>query len=424
MKTIFSFVGILFLMTVNAQKFDCSSKTTSYQELFKAKKLAESFEIWTEVKKNCPKESESLYTDGFKILQYKIDNATTEEEKTTLVRDKMELYDQYNKYFPLSTADYEVSKAMVLHDNKIQAKDEIFTLFNNGFTNAPKSISNAKAIYLYYSLCYEKYKEGNKNYSSDIIIEKYMLVNSMLTNLQDTRPEKSQEYRAALRAINNLSKDVTTCDNLGAYYEKNYQANIKNINWITTALTSLSEKCSALPIFATMAEKLYSTKATSQSAYFMALSYTKQKKFSAAIEYYNNSAQMQPNPLEKAAIYYTLATGLSSGDKSKSKEYINKALTYDPKMGKAYFYLAQIYSSSKEECGKTDFEKKSVIYLAIQTANKAGTVDSKLKPAANKMVENLTPHSLTKEEIKKAKMNGKSQTIGCWINETITFPSK
>jgi hypothetical protein len=424
MKTIFSFVCILFITSSIAQKFDCLSKTTAYQELYKAKKISESFEIWSEVKKNCPKESETVYTDGFNILQYKIDNAVTPEEKTTLARDKMKLYDQYNKNFPLTTADFEINKAMVLYDNKIDAKDEIFSLLNSGFSKAPNSISNANAIYLYFSLYYEKYKAVDKNYPSDVVLEKYTLVNFLLSQLQTSNPEKIEQYKTAQRGINALAKDLATCDNLSSYYEKNYLSNQENIDWISTALQTLSSKCSAEPIFNTMAEKLYSVKVTSQSAYFMALANVKLRKSKEAIKYYEESAQLQTNTIEKASIYYTLATGIASGDKSKSKEYLNKALSFDPSMGKAYLFLAQNYSYSKEECGKTDFEKKAVIYLAIQTAKKAAIADPKLKPTVDKMTTDLTSQSLTQEEIKKAKMNGKTLTIGCWINETITFPSK
>jgi tetratricopeptide (TPR) repeat protein len=424
MKTVFSFVSILFITNGIAQKFECESKTLTYQELYKAKKIVESFEIWSEVKKNCPKESEIIYNDGFPILQFKIDNAGSEEEKIAFVRDKMKLYDQYNKNFPFTTADFEVNKAMILYDNKIDAKDEIFNLLNSGFSNASKSVTNANAIYLYFSLCYEKHKQGNKDFPSDLVIEKYMLVNLMLTQLQVTNSQKFQEYKTAQQGINALAKDIATCDNLATYYEKNFPSNNDNTDWISTGLNCLSGKCSANPIFATMAEKLYSIKVTPQSAYYMALSSTKQKKFTEAIQFYNESAQLDPNPLEKANLYYTLASGLVSVDKSKSKEYLNKALTFDPKMGKAYLFLAQIYSSSAEECGKTDFEKKAIFFLAIQTVNKASYVDSNLKATADKMAEYYVPKSLNQDDIKKAKMNGKSLYIGCWINENITFPSK
>jgi hypothetical protein len=62
--------------------------------------------------------------------------------------------------------------------------------------------------------------------------------------------------------------------------------------------------------------------------------------------------------------------------------------------------------------------------LAIQTLRKANLADPKLQPTADKMVANYASQSLTQDEINKAKMNGKSLNIGCWINETVTFPSK
>ena len=93
-------------------------------------------------------------------------------------------------------------------------------------------------------------------------------------------------------------------------------------------------------------------------------------------------------------------------------------------MGKAYLFLAQLYSNSANDCGKTDFEKKTVYYLAIQTAQKAGVVEPRLKPTADKAAKDYEAKSPTAVEISKAKMNGKLVTIGCWINETITFPAK
>jgi len=424
MKTIFSLAFIFFISILNAQKYDCLPKMAAYQELYKAKKITESFELWSEVKKNCPKENETIYTDGFSILQYKIDNAVDNEEKTALVRDKMKLYDQYNKNFPLSTRDFEVNKAMVLYDNKIDAKAEIFGLLESGFLHAPNSITNANAIYLYFSMYIEKYKATDIKISSDVVLEKYTLVNSLLSQLQISHPEKIEDYTTAQRGINALAKDIASCDNLSAFYEKKYEANQENIAWLSAALNNLSGKCSAKPIFNTMAEKLYALQVTPQTAYFMALASLKQKKFPEAIRFYEESAQLHTNPIEKATVYYTLATGLVSGEKAKSKEYLIKAISFDPKMGKAHLFLAELYASSKEECGKTDFEKKAVVYLAIQTLRKASLADPKLQPTADKMVANYASQSLTQDEINKAKMNGKSLNIGCWINETVTFPSK
>ena len=432
MKAIIFILGIMFITNSNAQKFDCPSKMTEYQELFKAKKIAESFDTWTAVSKNCPKENEAVYTDGIEIIQYKIDNAASAEEKEKLVRDVLKLYDQYNKYFPLTTSDFEVNKAMTLVANKIDAKEEIFTLLDRGFTKASNKVSDANAIFTYFSMYCEKFNNGDKSITSNLVLEKYTLVNSLLNQLQAAKPDSNEseqakqnsDYKTAQTAINKLIKDLATCENLDAFYTKNYTENQENGDWITSALLSLSGKCSAKPIFNTLAEKLYAMKVTAQSANFMALANLQQRKFPEAITFYNESAELQSNPIEKSKIYYTLATGLLANDLPKSKEYLKKALTSDPKMGKAYLFLAQLYSNSANDCGKTDFEKKAVYYLAIQTAQKAGVAEPRLKPTADKAAKDYEAKSLTADEISKAKMNGKLVTIGCWINETITFPAK
>ena len=432
MKAIIFILGVMYITNSNAQKFDCPSKMTEYQELFKAKKIAESFDTWTAVSKNCPKENEAVYTDGIEIIQYKIDNAASAEEKEKLVRDVLKLYDQYNKYFPLTTTDFEVNKAMTLVANKIDAKEEIFTLLDRGFTKASNKVTDANAIYTYFSMYCEKFNNGDKSITSNSVLEKYTLVNSLLNQLQAAKPDSNEseqakqnsDYKTAQTAINKLIKDLATCENLEAFYTKNYTDNQENGDWITSALLSLSGKCSAKPIFNTLAEKLYAMKVTAQSANFMALANLQQRKFPEAIKFYNESAELQTNSIEKAKIYYTLATGLLANDLPKSKEYLKKALSSDPKMGKAYLFLAQLYSNSANDCGKTDFEKKAVYYLAIQTAQKAGVAEPRLKPTADKAAKDYEAKSLTADEISKAKMNGKLVTIGCWINETITFPAK
>ncbi|WP_293894087.1 hypothetical protein [Flavobacterium sp.] len=424
MKAIIFILSVLFITNSSyAQKFDCASKITEYQELLKEKKITEAFGPWSDVRKNCQKENEAIYTDGIQILQYKIDNAASAEEKEKLVRDVLKLYDQYNKNYPLSIPDFEVTKAMILVANKIDTKEEIFNLLDSGFTKASKNVTDANAVYTYFSMYAERFNSGDKKITSNSVLEKYTLVNSLLIQLQSSKPEK-KDYKTAKNAIDKLIKDLATCENLDAFYTKNYAANQENTDWVTSALISLSSKCSDKPIFLTLAEKLYSAKATAQSAYFMALGNLKQRKFTEATKFYNESAELQTNPTEKAKIYYTLATGLLAADFPKSKECLNKALNSDPKMGKAYLFLAQLYANGAKDCGKTDFEKKAVYYLAIQTAEKAGIAEPRLKPTSDKMAKDFEAQSATPTEISKAKMNGKSLTIGCWINETIIFPSK
>jgi hypothetical protein len=423
MKAFFSILTVLLVMNSNAQKYDCTVKTKEYQDLIKSNKIAESYNDWNEVRKNCPKENEAIYTDGITILEYKIDNVTAVEEKEKLVREEMSLYDQYYRNFPSSIPNYEAQKAMALYNHKIEANNEIVELLNSAFTKTPKSITEANVFYTYFSLYYAKYKEDSKNYTSDMVLDKYMQINTLIDALISTNTTKSSDYKSAQRGIHALAKDITNCDVLSPYYEKRFENNKDNADWLTTALSNFTVKCSGQPIYNAMAEANYKIKATTKSAYYLANSSMKQRKFPEAIKYFTEAETLETNPLEKAKLDYSLATGLLSGDKPKAKELLLKAVSLDPKMGRAYLFLAELYTNSAEECGQTPFQKKAIYYLAQTTINKAALAEPILKTTVQRMTESLTSKSLTPTEISTEKMNGKSIKIGCWINETISFPS-
>ena len=85
-------------------------------------------------------------------------------------------------------ATSESANFMALVNNKIEAKEEIFSLLDNGFTKASKNVTDAKAIYTYFSMYCEKFNAGDKRITSNSVLERYSLVNSMLTQLQTAHP--------------------------------------------------------------------------------------------------------------------------------------------------------------------------------------------------------------------------------------------
>lgn len=416
---------LLFGLNSNAQKkIDCSLQTKEYQEFLSIKNFEEAFGPWEFVAKNCPTQSESLYLEGVKIIQYKIDNAKNEEEKETSVRQLMKLYDQYHKNFPNSIEDYEVYKAMALLDNSIDSKDEVFQLLDNGINSSLNKVTSGNAIFNYFKLLTEKNKNGDKSVTNDKVIEKYTLLNNRIVTLNETNPAEKETYVAASRAINAIADNFLTCDVLTEYYEKKLAQNQENAAWLEASLNVMYEKCAATPIFLTLAEKYYALKVSAQSANYFATALLKNRKFDEAKKYFLESANLEKNTSSKATKYYTLATGIYSNDKPKAKEFLLKSIEFNPKLGKAYLFLAQLYANSASDCAKTDFEKKAVYYLATQTVKKASVADEVLKTNVAMFVKDFSKESLSESDISNAKMNGKTMTIGCWINEKITFPSK
>lgn len=424
MKALFFTLSLMTISLSHSQKYDCASKTKEYQEFLKNQDFNGSYETWLEVSKKCPKESETIYTDGLTILQYKIDNAANPEDKEKLVRNLLNLYDQFYRNFPNSVPDYEVKKAMALHNNHIEAELEILNLLESGFSKAASEVKDANAIFTYFRLCHEKYKAGDTKYNANATLDRYAIVNALLTHLQSSASGNNNDYKTAQRAIDVMSKDLATCDNLEAYFEKNYSANNDSVAWLTAALTNMTNKCGAKPVFFKMAERVYALQVTSQSAYFMAIATLKQKKFDEAIKFYNQAAELETDNVKKAEIYYALGTGLLANDMTKSKEALNKALLANPKMGSVYLFLAQQYANHATKCGKTEFEKKAIYTLAAQTARKAAAVEPNLKTTVDRMTAEYETKGLTTAIVKSEKMSGKPIAIGCWINETITFPAK
>jgi hypothetical protein len=422
---IFLFITVLlFALNTNAQKeIDCSIQTKEYQDFLKVNNFSDAFSPWEFVKNNCPKQSESIYTDGIKIGKFKIDNLSSNDEKEKEVRNLMKLYDQFHKYFPEKSQDYEINKAVLLSENIANSDEEVLALLDSGFKNAISKVIDAKIIYTYFKLYNTKFKEGDKNISTDNVIEKYTQLTGLLSKLKISTPERKEDYQAASRALVAEGRNVMNCENLSTYYEKKLPSNLENSEWLDGALETLNTRCSSSPIYLSLAEKFYKIKVTPKSSSYLALASLKNRKLDDAKKYYEESATLENDSIEKASSYYKIALAFYSTNLNKTKEYIQKALSFDPKLSKAHLYLADMYANNAEKCGKNEFEKKAIYYLAIQTAKKALINDPKLQPTVESIIKKFASKSLTLDDIIDAKMNGKSLKIDCDINETINFPS-
>ncbi|MEC4049200.1 hypothetical protein OX284_007145 [Flavobacterium sp. SUN046] len=424
MKNIFIYCALLIPIIFYGQKTDCTQNINAYQVLFQAKKIDVAYSAWLDAKSVCGTSNESIYKDGLQIIQATIVHSKSDTDKERLLREALKLFDDYHKNFPTSTADFQVAKAMLIYNYSVRADqqvDEIFYLLDKGFTTASESIKDINAINLYYNLYSNKVK--NKEIPSEGSIEKYLLLRNLIDKLQAEDPKNTKSYKILSANIDNWSKKSTTVADLTNYYQIHLESNQSNLTWLQQGVTALSVKCSDQPIFYTMAAAFYKTKVTAQSAAFMGLANAKQKKYNETINYYNEAVSLEPNSLEKAKLYYMLATLLGKNDKINAKYAINQALQFDAKMTKGYLFLAQLYADSSE-CVVSDFDKKALLYLALLTANKSLLPNNKSNAALDKFIAKYATEALTPKEISKSHLNGTSYTISCWINETIVFPDK
>ncbi|MCZ8089525.1 MAG: hypothetical protein O9282_06590 [Flavobacterium sp.] len=417
---------LMILLTIysvsNAQKMDCSKQVKEYKDFLILKKMDESIQPWESVLKNCPKDNPELYTDGITIYQYRIETAKSSEEKEKVVRDFMKFYDQFHKNFPEKSKDYEIKKGLLLVDNSIGTDDEILTLFESGFSKV-KDVEG-RVIFSYFKLFNKKYKNTDSKISTNTYVEKYSSLYQLTNEMLLSKPKYSDEYNATLRSLKSEARSVINCENLTAYYDDKINENKENVQWFETALDILSNRCSDKPIFLSMAQKFYDLNKTAKSSSFLAMASVKNRKNNDAKKYFEEAAILENDSIEKAKIYYNLGATLYNDDLEKTKQFMNKAISFDPMLDRAYLFLSNAYVNNAEKCTDNNFDKKAVYYLAIQTIKRAQNKNPKFAGKYDSLIAELEKKSLSVEEIFQAKLFGKTYKIKCGINEIVEFPQK
>ena len=129
------------------------------------------------------------------------------------------------------------------------------------------------------------------------------------------------------------------------------------------------------------------------------------------------------NPYKKSKLAFRIGVILKKKKQYiKARSYFLDALKLNPSNGKPHLLIAEMYSKSAKDCGKDNFYKRAVYWLAAKEAKKASRVDPTLQKLVNQSVANYEAKAPTKEEIFLSGLAGKTIKIGCWINRSIVVP--
>ena len=435
-------------------KSSCPASLSIFAEFAKVKNYDSAYQPWLEVRNNCPELNVATFKYGERILNHKIKNAT--DDKVFLQTSLISLYDDWLKYFPNTKRGVtEVgkilsSKAQAMVDNNLGTKREAYEIFNQAFTQDPKSFTSPKRLYTYFKTAYQLYKEGDKTVEAlfDIyeeVSEKFTLeqtnlakkLDVILKKLEDGEALTSREqrnkrvYETNTLAFSTFSGNLdamiakeSSCENLIPLYRKNFDANKSDSVWLNRAASRMDAKeCSDDPLFVELVEALHAIKPSSNSAYYLGILKDKAGDSKTALAYYEESLTLEQDVYRKADILYKIAVKFKkSGLKSKSRSYAIKALKNRPSMGKAYILIASLYASSANSCGKTQFEKRAVYWMAAKTALKAAAVDSGVKKTALKLAASYEGRAPSKTDIFTEGRAGEIISFSCWINNTVKVP--
>ena len=442
------FAGITAL-TAHAQTFKCEAGFKALEGKIKAKSYDEALPLLPALIKNCPNYNADLYTYGETALLNKLQYTRVEKDKKSLAQDLVSLYDAQEKNFPDTGA--AVKKAMLLNDKKLGTDAEVYALLNKAFDAAPNTFTDYTSLQLYFNQYLKAYETGTTGITHEQFIarfgdviaqvaavksavsEKRAAINTKLQTETLTAEEKQYLNKTAsaektLDAVaTNMTKAASkylNCEKLEQYYGANFEKNKANTGWLQGMVSVMYlSKCYKSDVLFNGAVALNAFKPGYEG--IQRLGYLSQKRndLPAAIKYYDQAAELQQDPELKANLYNDIVSLYRISDKAQAKKYIQKSAAANPKSGKPYLLLASLYTSSSKECNLSDFENKTLYFLAIEALKKAEAADEKTKATVALLTEEYAKNLPTKKEAKVAKKGkGDVITYGCWINESITLP--
>lgn len=432
--------GCLTLQSQDLNKI-CVEKMQKIDNLIKTESYFESEKV-IDASLSCKNLDEIFFLNVEKTFNY-INLSSKSDDKLKYINKLVEIYDLYDANFPKNNNRNAVKKSVLLYDNKTKTNLEIFNVLDKTFKTKKTDFVNALEINLYFKLFVEIKKSFQTNNEINDLLDTFFEINLLINKNQIELNEKlSLENLSAndkknlqnnILAFNITKKNINaqiarflTCDNLSSYYESNKEKNVSNDYWLKSLTEKMFEKnCSAKDNFNKLTIQSHKINATSKSSYYLAFSYLYKNDYEKAIQFFDESAEKETNLEEKAKIYYTIATTVFGiNNKSKCKEYLEKAIETDSKFGQPYVFLSELYKSSIQECTKNDFEKKAFNWIIINTYNKANIADPNLIRETEGLIAESLKNIPTKLEIKKAKMSDKQLTFDCWFRETILIPKK
>ncbi|MFD1094170.1 tetratricopeptide repeat protein [Salegentibacter chungangensis] len=446
-------VALLGTGALSAQSNDCATMAALAYDDAKAKNYDAAYGPLMKVREECPKYSLATYQYLERVLNDKIDKSEG-EKKAEFVEELIDVWEERLELFPNKTKKGDVYSdiAKLKYFNKIGDKESQYKAFDKAFVEDKENFTSAVGLYAYFSLLVDMQDAGER--SLEDVFEKYDDViekveeeeNDLAKTLAGLleKQEKGEQLTAKeekmikiaetnLEAYSKVKGSINAklgqradCDNLIPLYSKDFESKKDDVSWLENANARLSAKdCTEDPLFVKVSEALHKLKPSAKSAYSLGQLAESNGDYGKALEYYNEAAELETNPADKARIYYRIANNYKEkGSFSQARSFYRKALREKPSLGNAYLQIANMYASSANNCGTTTFDKRAVYWLAAEYAAKAGRVDPGLSSNANQAAAAYRGRAPQKSDVfQEGRSSGEPIQIGCWIGETVRIPS-
>ena len=426
--------GIYFMIgAVEAQtledKFGIDSAQTImnasiYSEFVKQKSYKDALPAWRYVFVNAPKFQITTYSRGVAIMAHMLKDTKNPAYLDTM----MMVYDQQIKYYGTHP---RFGEGFILgrqgSDLARFGKDDP-TIKKRAYGFLAKSFelggkgADPRTVSLMFFLA------GDLLDAEILTRDEYINVYMKVSDFTDhaikggKHVDEFKEMKTEIDAMffNSGVADCQTLDKLLTAKLNASPDDLENLKSISSLLRR--NECVDLPLFSSVAEKLYQLEPTADAAYSLAVMFLRDKDYDKAGEYLKEAIEKSDNNEDKSGYYIRLAQ-MEMGKKQFSgvKKNALESLKLNPKNGAALILIGQAYAFYAPSYGKDAFDHASVYLAAVDKFNRAKQVDPSVAAEANKWIKDSSQRFPSKDEaFFRSITEGASIKLGSWINETTT----
>ena len=395
--------------------------------------LGDAFGYWKKVLNSCPKASENIYVDGVKMISSRLKKAKDPQIKKNLVDTLMMLYDMRIHYFPVhyQTGDSQVGKILGrkgVDFYKLSPSKNYLAAFS--ILGRSIELDEAKAkgpVYIYYFRSITKMAQKGDTDTAAVVDAYDMISDYVDANIlkyeELENAKKVEEYTNIKGNIENTFEPFANCNDLVRIYQKKYNDKPEDVDLLKKITKLLDKKdCIDSELYFNATVELYKLEPSPESAYLIGKMLLRDGQYNEAIPYLEEAIKMENEKRAYKALIFLAEDFMSLKQYTKSRNAALKAAKLNPKAGKPYVIIGDLYAASAKDCGNDELTRKVAYWVAVDKYKRAKAIEPDLRESMNKRVssyqmyfpptELLFFHNLTE---------GDSYTVECWINEVTTI---
>ena len=403
----------------------CVESTSLYVEFYKQKNYKDAKGPWLQAVLHCPKSSKNLYIKGAGMYKKFIAQEKDATVKAGLIDTLMWIYDTRIENYGQKGFVLGRKGADLFRYDKTK-KEESYGYLKESFELQGNKAEKG-AITSYYQVTEQLVKDG-KLETVELITLFPKLSNVVAHNISNAKDEKAKsKWINVASLLEQIFSKYAGCPELVEIYGPKYEANPTDTNVLMQIIAFFEKSdCTEDALFLKASMSLDKIKPSAISKFGIGRSLLKKERYSEAIVYLKQAAELADTPETKLSSYkYVANTYLHLKQYSNAKTYALKMISVDSKNADAYMIIGDAYMYGSKTVGENDCEKAGGYWAAIAKYKKAKALDSSLASKANKKIQTCVDQYPAKSECFFVNIvEGQTFHVGGWINEDVTVHTK